>query len=131
MTILLRRRVAPAPAAQQVNPVLLRRRTIPIVPGQVMVERRAVPREEMSPETREALATIRRYAEKIKNPMTAIRAKCVECSGGSLKEVAECRVPACALHPFRMGKNPLRKKREGGYVPSRRSTDSDDDGDIE
>ncbi len=54
--------------------------------------------------------TIARYASKVHNPLTAIRAKCVECSGGSLKEVTECRVLKCALHPFRMGNNPFHKK---------------------
>lgn len=58
----------------------------------------------------EAMVTIHRYRDKIKNPKTAIRAKCVECSGGSLKEVAECPVIQCALHPFRMGVNPFNKK---------------------
>lgn len=50
---------------------------------------------------------IERYRKKIKNPKSAIRAKCVECSGGSLKEVQECRVFKCALYPFRMGENPF------------------------
>ena len=42
-------------------------------------------------------------------PMKAIRAKCIECSGGSLKEVQFCVIPECALYLFRMGKNPNRK----------------------
>jgi hypothetical protein len=60
----------------------------------------------------EAQLTIRRYKEKIHNPMSAIRAHCVECSGGSLKEVAECRIVKCSLHPFRTGTNPFHKKTQ-------------------
>jgi hypothetical protein len=42
-------------------------------------------------------------------PLKAIRKKCIDCSGGSVKEVARCEITDCALHPFRMGKNPNRK----------------------
>ena len=33
----------------------------------------------------------------------AIRFKCNDCSCGSKTEVANCRVTACALHPYRLG----------------------------
>lgn len=36
----------------------------------------------------------------------AIRAKCMQCSCGSPKEVKECPVKTCALYPFRLGKQP-------------------------
>jgi hypothetical protein len=39
-------------------------------------------------------------------PVKAIRAKCLECSGGSKKEVRLCRIEDCALFPYRMGKRP-------------------------
>lgn len=39
-------------------------------------------------------------------PMKAIRAKCVDCSGGNRNEVRFCTVEKCALHPYRMGKRP-------------------------
>ncbi len=39
-------------------------------------------------------------------PVQAIRAKCIECCCGFLAEVKECQIKDCALHPFRMGKNP-------------------------
>ena len=42
-------------------------------------------------------------------PVKSIRKKCVECTGGSLKEVRECVIPDCPLFPYRMGKNPNRK----------------------
>lgn len=36
----------------------------------------------------------------------AIRAKCMQCSCGSPKEIKECPVKTCALYPFRLGKQP-------------------------
>jgi len=45
----------------------------------------------------------------IKNPVKAIRAKCLECSGGSATEVKECPIKGCALYEFRFGRNPYRK----------------------
>ena len=43
-------------------------------------------------------------------PIRAIRAKCIECTAGSLKEVRLCEIPKCALYAYRMGKNPARKR---------------------
>lgn len=37
-----------------------------------------------------------------------IRRRCIDCSGGSLEGVRNCTFASCALHPFRMGKNPNR-----------------------
>lgn len=42
----------------------------------------------------------------IPKPLKAIRAKCIDCSGGSEKEVRECVVKNCALFPYRMGRYP-------------------------
>lgn len=39
-------------------------------------------------------------------PMKAIRKKCVECSGGSYREVALCTVKKCPLYAYRFGKRP-------------------------
>lgn len=39
-------------------------------------------------------------------PVRAIRAKCVDCSGGSRSAVRECHLTECPLYKFRMGKNP-------------------------
>lgn len=50
--------------------------------------------------------------KKLTNPVKAIRAFCVECCGGSTNEVKLCQSSRCALHPFRLGKNPYRVKRE-------------------
>ena len=41
------------------------------------------------------------------SPIKAIRAKCVECSGGSMSEVRLCHLTHCALWAFRMGHNPF------------------------
>jgi hypothetical protein len=40
--------------------------------------------------------------------LKAIRAKCLDCSGGLQSEVRDCLVRNCALYPFRMGTNPWR-----------------------
>ena len=54
--------------------------------------------------------TIDKYNKRSKeNPRSmakAIRAHCVECSGGLTAEVRECVIVDCALYPFRMGKRP-------------------------
>ena len=54
---------------------------------------------------------------KPSTPLRAIRAKCLDCCGGSEKEVRECRIVACALFPYRMGHNPNRTGI-GGQVPN-------------
>lgn len=46
------------------------------------------------------------------NPLKAIRAKCLDCCSGHVSEIAHCPIQTCALHPFRMGRNPFRAKRE-------------------
>lgn len=48
---------------------------------------------------------------KRKSMGQAIRAKCLDCSGGSYKEVDRCHLEHCDLWPFRFGKNPYRKPR--------------------
>ena len=37
-------------------------------------------------------------------PLKAIRAKCLDCSNGSAKEVKLCTVTRCPLHEYRSGK---------------------------
>jgi hypothetical protein len=49
--------------------------------------------------------------EEITNPVKAIRAKCLDCSCGNVFDVSKCTVQGCPLYPFRMGRNPYRKKR--------------------
>lgn len=48
------------------------------------------------------------YCRKVKNRTTAIRAYCVTCMGGGVADVSKCPSLTCPLHPFRMGKDPLR-----------------------
>ena len=48
---------------------------------------------------------------EITNPLKAIRAKCLECSGDYINEVKECPITDCPLYAFRFGKNPYRKTR--------------------
>lgn len=43
---------------------------------------------------------------KQRTPIQAMRAKCLDCSGGQPKEVRLCPVTNCALWPYRMGKRP-------------------------
>lgn len=43
---------------------------------------------------------------KVLTPIKAIRAYCIECSGGMTKEVKLCPVEKCPLYPYRMGKRP-------------------------
>ena len=49
--------------------------------------------------------------QKILTPLRAIRAKCVNCSAWSMKEVRECVMLDCPLYPYRLGKSPNRKPR--------------------
>ncbi len=49
-------------------------------------------------------------------PIKAIRANCIECSGGSLREVRECHITDCALWPYRMGTHPERKGMGGNIA---------------
>lgn len=44
---------------------------------------------------------------KVLTPIKAIRAHCIECSGGQKKEVRECPIENCSLFPYRMGKRPV------------------------
>ena len=49
-------------------------------------------------------------------PLKAIRAFCIDCSGGSPSEVRNCIIPECPLYLYRLGKNPNRKGIGGNKV---------------
>lgn len=49
--------------------------------------------------------------DKFKSPLKAIREKCLDCSVYQKGEVLNCTVYDCAIYPFRLGKNPNRKKQ--------------------
>lgn len=42
--------------------------------------------------------------QKTRSPLKAIRAKCLDCSGGSAQEVRLCPVKDCPLFAYRMGR---------------------------
>lgn len=44
------------------------------------------------------------------NVLRAIRLKCYDCSSYQLSEVKNCNITNCPLYPFRLGKNPFRKR---------------------
>ena len=39
-------------------------------------------------------------------PIRSIRAKCIDCSGGSKREVRLCSVRTCPSWPYRLGRRP-------------------------
>jgi hypothetical protein len=45
-------------------------------------------------------------------PLKAIRAMCIDCSGGSFNEVKLCVISECPLYAYRFGNNPFRKARK-------------------
>ena len=46
----------------------------------------------------------------ISTPINAIRAKCLDCCYDQREEVKLCPAKDCPLWPYRMGKNPNRKR---------------------
>lgn len=58
-----------------------------------------------------AMDNIKPRKRLLRSPLRAIRAKCLECCGGSPKEVRLCSDESCALHPFRKGQNPFFRRR--------------------
>jgi hypothetical protein len=53
------------------------------------------------------------------NPVKAIRAKCIDCSGGNAAEARKCVAFRCPLWPFRLGKNPFWGKSDDDADPPR------------
>lgn len=49
-------------------------------------------------------------AQKSLTPIKAIRAKCLDCSCGQVKEVRCCPMKNCPLYPYRMGRRPADDK---------------------
>lgn len=47
------------------------------------------------------------------SPIRAIRAKCIDCSGGNAAEARKCVAFRCPLWAFRMGFNPFHGKAAG------------------
>lgn len=59
--------------------------------------------------------------KKDRTPLQAIRAKCIDCSGGSSHEVKMCPIDWCPLYGFRDGHNPKRKGVSGSNNARHRS----------
>jgi len=58
------------------------------------------------------MSDLRRPIGKIETPVRTIRKFCLECMSGQYSEVEACKSERCWLFPYRMGKNPKRKKRQ-------------------
>jgi hypothetical protein len=54
------------------------------------------------------------------SPLSALRARCLDCCAGSADEVKKCMAVGCASWPFRMGVNPWRSVSEGRREAGRR-----------
>jgi hypothetical protein len=80
----------------------------------VQIERRSSPHIQTL-DHEKPVATTRQGYEELGHPprpiLDAIREKCWDCSGGSFAEIKLCRSLACALYPFRLGKNPWRAEQ--------------------
>ena len=48
---------------------------------------------------------------RAKNPLKALRERCLDCCCGQQSEVRKCTAVNCPSWPFRMGTNPFRQKR--------------------
>lgn len=48
------------------------------------------------------------------SPIKSIRAKCLDCCGGSESEARKCTALACPLWPLRMGRNVYHASAKGG-----------------
>jgi len=82
------------------------------IPTEILQELLLIPYEDSDKELRARSAIIEGKTRGTLN--YAIRAKCLDCVGWVSSEVTACVSVGCPLWPFRMGENPLRKKR----VPS-------------
>ena len=51
-----------------------------------------------------------------REPLAAIRLKCLDCVCGATKEVELCPVKKCSLWPFRFGKRPSTARKHGKNV---------------
>lgn len=85
------------------------------------------PEESSSSPKVDYVAVIQRYADKVTNRGSAIRAKCVECSGGALSEVRECPITKCALWPYRLGSDPNNKKTAKKLAAQAEEADNGDE----
>lgn len=64
--------------------------------------------EEVTVDESEETSDVR--GKEVTSPLKAIRAFCIDCQGGAVREIKSCTAPKCPLYAFRMGKNPYRKR---------------------
>lgn len=57
-------------------------------------------------------------------PIKAIRAKCLECSNGSYKEVRLCPASDCPLYAYRFGHRPKEIKEPNEDTDKEKTSDS-------
>ena len=57
-------------------------------------------------------------------PIKAIRAKCLECSNGSYKEVRLCPASECPLYAYRFGHRPKGIKEHAEEAGEEKTSDS-------
>lgn len=50
------------------------------------------------------------YIDNHRTPLKSIHLYCVDCTGGSIKELRLCPCFSCPLYAYRFGKSPFRKK---------------------
>lgn len=68
-----------------------------------------------------------RKKPRLLTPVKAIRANCIDCSGGNRAEVRRCNIVTCPLWPYRMGMRPgtyerrLKKKAEIASIKTEKS----------
>jgi hypothetical protein len=55
------------------------------------------------------------------SPAEALRARCLDCCGGSQQEVRFCPATDCPSWPFRMGKNPWKKSMSDDQLAAART----------
>jgi hypothetical protein len=77
---------------------------------------RAQLREDETPVRPEERSATRRDLSNA-STLALIRRRCIDCSGGSLAGARQCVLTECALHPFRMAKNPNRAGVGYGRCP--------------
>lgn len=63
--------------------------------------------QEGETEVEAAERIVAKYKSRAKTPSKAIRAFCIECVGGLVREVTRCTARTCTLFPFRHGHNPF------------------------
>lgn len=53
----------------------------------------------------------RKLGHKQRPLLKVMRAFCMDCMGGSMSEIKKCTSIGCDLWPYRMGKDPFRRRR--------------------